>query len=119
MGRGGGRGGGSSRDRIRLADSYRETKSDAPATGSRFSDGNTGQGGDRAYGGLIHGTDAQGNDVTAAFGRDGTKQEGETLMSDGHKDAADFYGDRDDKGHDHYDGRGGGTSRGQYTGEGS
>ena len=83
--------------------------------------GNTGQGGDDTRTGLVHGTDAQGKDVTASFGRPGTNagDQGDALLSDDHKSAADFYGSKGNKGHDHYNGRGGGTQRGQYTGEGS
>ncbi len=107
------------RDRIRFSydDSLRETPSSSSPPG-----GNTGQGGDRTYSGLYHGTDEQGNDVTAAFGREDTPKEGHTFLADGHKDANEFYGENaeyPDKGHDHYNGRGGGTSRGRYTGEGS
>lgn len=83
------------------------------------SGGNTDQGGDSSYTGLVHGTDSHGNDATASFGRDGGSREGHTLLSDGHKTASEFYGQKNSKGHDHYDGKDGGTQRGQYTGKGS
>ena len=67
----------------------------------------------------IFATDGEGNEVTVAFGRDGTAKEGHTLISDGHKDDAEFEGEHEDRGHDHYNGIGGGTTRGQYTGVGS
>ena len=66
---------------------------------------------------LIHGTTADGQDVTARFGQGGN--EGHTLLSDGHKPLQDFTGASGNRGHDHYDGQGGGTQRDQYTGYGS
>lgn len=66
----------------------------------------------------VHGTDGDGNPVTASFGSG--SREGETLLSDGHKDTQSFM---DSSGHDHYGSGDGpndnGTSRGQYTGNGS
>lgn len=66
---------------------------------------------------LIHGTNEEGKEVTAKFGEG--RNEGETLLADGHKSEAEFTGSRGNRSHDHYDGRGGGTEREQYTGEGS
>ncbi|KPM56404.1 hypothetical protein ACG83_00045 [Frankia sp. R43] len=87
--------------------------------GWNSSGGNTNQGGSSLWSGLVHGTNEQGEDVTASFGREGTSKEGQTLLTDGHVSQNDFYGSRDARGHDHYDGRGGGTDRGYYTGQGS
>jgi len=67
----------------------------------------------------VHGTDGEGKEVTASFGKEGTSKEGTTYLSDGHKSDKDFWGSKDNKGHDDYNGKGGGTERGQYTGEGS
>jgi hypothetical protein len=65
----------------------------------------------------VHGTDGQGNDVTASFGY-GSK-DGQTLLGDGHQDPQSFL----QSGHDHYGAGNGpndnGTQRGQYTGNGS
>lgn len=72
--------------------------------------------GDRTYEPIVHGTTADGQEVTASFGRADTSREGHTLLSDGHRSASEFYSEG---GHDHYDGRGGGTERGAYNGEGS
>lgn len=69
---------------------------------------------------LIHGTDAEGREVTARFGEAGTDNEGHTLLADGHLSSQEF--DRANGGgaqHDHYNGQGGGTTRGHYTGKGS
>jgi hypothetical protein len=66
---------------------------------------------------LIFGTTKQGKPVTARFGTG--KRSGHTLLSDGHKSRSEFTGKRGNRGHDHYDGRGGGTRRGKYTGYGS
>lgn len=74
----------------------------------------------KLWDGPHHGTNNQGKNVTVSFGEKGTTKEGETLISDGHKSSSDFFGDsKSTKGHDHYNGKGGGTDRGQYTGEGS
>ncbi len=69
----------------------------------------------------VHGTTETGRDVTAAFGH-GTKG-GHTMLSDGHKSPSEFWGDKGNKGHDHYGSGNGrnnnGTSRGMYNGTGS
>lgn len=66
----------------------------------------------------VHGTDAQGNDVTASFGH-GNRQD-HTLLADGHQDPQSFMQSGN---HDHYGPGNGpndnGTQRGQYTGQGS
>jgi len=64
-----------------------------------------------------HGTTADGKSVTVSFGTG--NNDGHTLLSDGHKPNDSFFGGKGSKGHDHYDGKGGGTERGQYTGYGS
>lgn len=73
---------------------------------------------DSKWGAPVQGTDSEGNDVTASFGS-GSK-EGETLLSDGHKDSGSFI---QSDSHDHYGSGDGindnGTDRGAYTGEGS
>lgn len=65
----------------------------------------------------VHGTDAQGNDVTASFGHGNL--EGHTLLGDGHQDPRSFL----QNGHDHYGSGNGpnnnGTQRGKYNGQGS
>lgn len=67
---------------------------------------------------LIFGTTKQGKPVTARFGKG--EYAGHTLLSDGHKTRKDFTGKRGVRGHDHYDGQGGGAKpRGKYTGYGS
>ncbi len=77
-------------------------------------------GGARNHKAPVHGVDGQGNPITAAFGRDGTKKEGHTYLKDGHAGSnEEFWGTEHDKRHDHYDGRGDGTRRGRYTGYGS
>lgn len=58
-----------------------------------------------------HGTDDQGREVTAAFGR-GTKA-GETLIADGHLPEREF---KQSSNHDHADGRGGYQDRGKHSG---
>lgn len=84
---------------------------------SRYSDGNTGWGGDRSWTGPSHGTDSQDRPVTVAFGRAGTPRDGHTMIRDGHATSpSGFYGPKSAKEHDHYDGRGGGTERGKYSG---
>jgi hypothetical protein len=60
---------------------------------------------------IYHGTDGDGNEVS--YAEDGR---GGFYLSDGHKDSSSFWGSHDDKGHDHFDNKGGGTSRGKYTG---
>jgi len=70
------------------------------------------------WGEPVHGTDTEGKEVTASFGYD--KHEGHTMLADGHKATEQF---RQSDQHDHYGpGKGpndNGTSRGQYTGQGS
>ena len=65
----------------------------------------------------VHGTTADGQDVTASFGHG--NREGHTLLGDGHQDPQSFLAG----GHDHYGPGNGpndnGTQRGQYTGYGS
>lgn len=82
----------------------------------RNNDGND-FGASPTFSSAIQGTNEEGQDVTVAFGRG--EAEGETLLSDDHKSQEDFTGSSGDRGHDHYDGEGDGTERGQYTGEGS
>jgi hypothetical protein len=87
------------------------------SSSSQYSDGNTGWGGDNRYTGTSHGTDSQDRPVTVAFGRAGTSREGHTLIRDGHASSpGKFYGPNGVEEHDHYDGRGGGTERGKYSG---
>lgn len=76
------------------------------------------QGGDRSWETPVHATDAEGNDVTVAFGREGTKYEGHSLIAKGHLTSEEFYGEdaQGRKNHEHYDGKGGGTSRDKYDG---
>lgn len=76
-------------------------------------------GGDRSFTAPVYGTDSEGNDVTVSFGRSGTKQEGETLIADGHVEGKDFYAtdaNGNSIGHDHADGKGGYADRGAYSG---
>jgi hypothetical protein len=61
----------------------------------------------------IYGTDESGQEVTAAFGKTGTAREGEILISSDHRPGWDFFGPKDNKGHDH-SGPQGMTERGQY-----
>lgn len=82
----------------------------------RDNDGND-SGSSPTFTSAIEGTNSEGQDVTAAFGKG--EAEGHTLMSDGNKSQSEFTGKSESRGHDHYDGKGGGTDRGQYTGEGS
>jgi hypothetical protein len=82
----------------------------------RNNDGND-SGSSPTFTSAVEGTNSEGQDVTAAFGKGG--KEGHTLVSDGHPGQEAFTGSSGAKGHDHYDGDGGGTDRGQYTGEGS
>lgn len=80
----------------------------------RFGTGESG--GDRRWTPPVHGTTSDGRAVTASFSR----TDEESLLRDGHAGSPEgFYGNRGDKQHDHYDGRGGGTTRGRYTGKGS
>lgn len=76
--------------------------------------GNGEVGGDRSYTAPVYGTTEDGRDVTVSFGRDGTRQEGQTLIANGHVSGKDFYS-RDENGrsngHDHADGKGNMTSR--------
>ncbi|RBY76884.1 hypothetical protein DQ239_11845 [Blastococcus sp. TF02-09] len=57
-------------------------------------------------------------EVTASFGRGAA--DGETLLADGHaRSRSQFDGHRGKRGHDHYDGQGGGADhRGKYNGPG-
>lgn len=70
------------------------------------------------WGELIHGTDAQGRDITARIGT-GTNK-GHVALSDGHKPLEQF---RTSGEHDHYGAGAGphnnGTARSQYNGVGS
>jgi hypothetical protein len=93
---------------------------DADKAASNFGTGNSGKYGDNRYTDPVHSTTADGQDVTVSFGRDGTSKEDHSLLRDGHAESpGDFYGPNKAKEHDHYDGRGGGTQRGKYTGPGS
>lgn len=79
-------------------------------------------GGDRSWETPIHGTDAEGRDVTVSFGRKGTPHEGQTLIADGHLTSDEFYGrnEHGKKPHDHSnpaDSRNDGyKDRGKYSG---
>lgn len=80
-------------------------------------------GGNSNWSNPVHGSDAQGNDVTASFGI-GSNNQGESLLSDGHSTSRDsFFGTDSDKGHDHHGSGSGpndnGAQRGKYTGNGS
>ena len=70
------------------------------------------------WGAPVHGTDSEGNDVTASFGLG--SRDGETLLADGHQDPGSFM---NSDSHDHYGSGSGandnGTDRGDYTGPGS
>ena len=58
-------------------------------------------GGDRNWTSPVHGSTADGSDVTISFGRG--PRDGETLAADGHIGMGQFYGtQKDGKGHDHY-----------------
>ncbi len=85
---------------------------------SNYNDGNVEwKGGDRSWTGPSHGTDSRGQPVTISFGREGANQQGASLIRDGHAQKSEtFYGPPGKEGHDHYDGRGGGTDRGKYSG---
>lgn len=66
----------------------------------------------------VHGVTWDGMPVTAAFGMG--DRLGQTYLADGHVETpGEFWGPRTDKRHDDYDGRGGGTQRGYFTGYGS
>lgn len=68
----------------------------------------------------VHGTTEDGHPVTAAFGLEGTHREGQTYLADGYADDyGNFWGPKDAKQHEDYDGHGGGTQRGKHTGYGS
>lgn len=68
----------------------------------------------------VYGYTSDGYPVTASFGRDGTSREGHTFLADGHVSSPqDFWGNKKDKGHDHFDGQGNAKQRGKYTGSGS
>ena len=47
-----------------------------------------------------HGTNDQGDKVTASFGTGSNSDQ--TLIARGHKSDSDFYGTRGNRGHDHY-----------------
>lgn len=87
------------------------------ARDSGFGNGEVGGGSTSSH--PVHGTNAQGEPVTASFGdRDNT------YLRDGHAESsADFWGPNDDKEHDDYGPGDGpndnGTQRGKYTGYGS
>lgn len=86
-------------------------------TRPQHSDGNTGWGGARSWTGPSHGTDSRGVPVTISFGREDSKQAGQSMIADGHaSQKSEFYGPKHDKQHDHYDGKGGSTERGKYSG---
>lgn len=77
-------------------------------------------GGDRSFTAPVYGTDEEGNSVTVSFGRDGSKQEGETWIADGHVTGQEFYAtdsNGNSIGHDHADGKGGYADRGAYSGK--
>lgn len=67
--------------------------------------------------GRVYGTDESDREVTAAFGRDGTTREGETMIALGHNSNWEFYasdsGAGQEKGHDHA-GPQGYKDRGKY-----
>lgn len=48
----------------------------------------------------VHGTTADGQDVTVSFGRG--KRDGETGIASGHVSEGQYYGTPGNKGHDHY-----------------
>ena len=55
--------------------------------------------------------------MTISFGREDSKQAGQSMIADGHaSQKSEFYGPKHDKQHDHYDGKGGSTERGKYSG---
>lgn len=75
--------------------------------------GNGEVGGDRNYTPPIHGETKPGDDVT--FSQGIGKNDGDTLITDGHVDARTFY---DDKKHDHFKPNGDAwRDRGAYTGK--
>lgn len=66
----------------------------------------------------VHGTTADGRPVTASFGKDGSKAEGNTGIADGHVSEGQYYGKDGSgvKGHDHYGPNGESLAdRGRYT----
>jgi hypothetical protein len=64
----------------------------------------------------VYGLTADGQEVTFAQ----SKGAGHTYLATGHIPSADqYWGPKNNKGHDHYNGRGGASGRGKYTGEGS
>ncbi|MEC3979645.1 hypothetical protein [Amycolatopsis sp. H20-H5] len=66
---------------------------------SQFGNGEVG--GDNHWTAPVHGTTADGQDVTASFGTDG--RDGEALIARGHADSmGGFYGSSGQKGHDHF-----------------
>jgi hypothetical protein len=74
----------------------------------------------RVHSAPVHGTTERGELVTVAFGYDNTSREGYTFIADGYVDNAEtFWGEKLNKLHDDYDGRGGGTQRNKFTGYGS
>ena len=64
--------------------------------------GNGQVGGGRTWEAPVHGTTADGDAITASFGKGG--REGQTLASRGHTGMAEFYNEQADgkTGHDHY-----------------
>jgi len=60
---------------------------------------------------LIYGTDTRGEKVTYQ-----DDKKGGYYISDGWKKPEDFWGNNDNKGHDHGDNQGDYKDRGQYTG---
>ena len=74
-------------------------------------------GGGRKSTNPVHGLTADGQPVTLAEGL-GDKA-GHIYLRDGHAENGQFWGSTGNKHHDHYDGQGGGSERGKYTGQGS
>lgn len=56
------------------------------------------RGGSGNMSGRVYGTDANGQEVTAAFGKPGTKHEGHTFLAAGHNPDPNFWSG----GHNHY-----------------
>ncbi|HKX73339.1 MAG TPA: hypothetical protein VJM32_04965 [Candidatus Saccharimonadales bacterium] len=74
----------------------------------------------RNHTGPIYGMTEDGQQVTVAFGHEGTRSAGHTWLADGHAGSMEeFWGEDGAEGHDHYYGNGKGTQRGKYTGYGS
>jgi len=81
--------------------------------------GNGEVGGSPSFEPPVHGYMEGYGEVTASFGRG--EREGETLLADGHvQSRAQFDGHPGRRGHDHYDGKGGGAKpRGRFNGPGN